>query len=381
MISHIHIHNFKAHANTDLDIAPLTIMTGINGMGKSSVTQALLLLRDSATDSSYPGRLSLKSRAVNIGGQSGPLVNWFVGNDDNPDMMHIIIDSDGNCGSLDFRFQYTLDNATSLKAYPGFSNPDKELLAPHPLFNDRFQYLSAFRIGPQASYGTDTDALEHRQVSADMGDGAYAVAVLERYGSDPTAIPEAILPDPASGKTDNSLKAQTALWLDRISPRIQVTVNSDGDRHTLGYTYPRTKGLRGSVTALNTGFGVSYVLPIIVGLLSTVPGGLVIIENPEAHIHPAAQSALMELISRVVKGGAQVILETHSDHIIFGALVNMKRSTLKKTDVSILHFDSPSYDGILSVTPVSIGPDCRIKNAPPHFVEQMNLDLDVLFDE
>ena len=135
------------------------------------------------------------------------------------------------------------------------------------------------------------------------------------------------------------------------------------------------------MTALNTGFGVSYVLPIIVGLLSTVPGGLVIIENPEAHIHPAAQSALMELISRVVKGGAQVILETHSDHIIFGALVNMKRSTLKKTDVSILHFDSPSYDGILSVTPVSIGPDCRIKNAPPHFVEQMNLDLDVLFDE
>lgn len=72
-----------------------------------------------------------------------------------------------------------------------------------------------------------------------------------------------------------------------------------------------------SYRAVNVGFGLSYVLPIVLALLVTKPGGLVIIENPEAHLHPRG-SYLGRLIALAAEAGVQVVVETHSDHIING---------------------------------------------------------------
>lgn len=81
------------------------------------------------------------------------------------------------------------------------------------------------------------------------------------------------------------------------------------------------------IDALNTGFGITYVLSVLVAVLFAPKGSLVLIENPEAHIHPAAQAALMKLISRAAEHGVQIILETHSDHVINGALVALKKES------------------------------------------------------
>ena len=380
MITDIIVSNFKIHDHTELKLAPLTILTGINGMGKSSLTQALLILRESiVSDSpSYPRALRLTGNAFNVEGQSGALVNWY--HEKNADKLRIALKFNDDA-IFNFQYIYPMGNATELLRDPESEEYTQEILHKRSIFTDAFQYLSAWRFGPEHSYGSDTNSVERRQVSRVGGRGEYAVAILDRYGNDDIASEVRALPSPSTGKIDLSLKNQVSLWLSRISPRVSLSVDMEGSEFLLRYNYPGPNGRLRSVMPVNTGFGVSYALSAILALLITPKNGLVILENPEAHLHPSAQSAFMDLVSRSVASGIQVIIETHSDHIVFGALVNMKKGMIGRTDVKIYHFDVEESTGRLSVKSVRIGPDCRIKNPPRHFIEQMNLDLDILFDE
>lgn len=375
MISAINIHNFKIHKDSDIELSPLTIFTGINGMGKSSVTQAMLMLRDCVTCNDYPRALKLKGRSYDVGDRFGNLVNWFVEKD--ADKLRIKLKSEQK--EFIFEFEYQLDNVTEIPLYSGSKIYDIKELESVSLFNKSFQYLSAFRFGPKSIYNGDTLAINNKQVSLSNGSGEYAVAILDRYGNEPIEIKSMALPFD-DGTINYNLGVQAALWLNRVSPDVQLAIDVDGNNYMLNYSYPGPNGRR-KVSPLNTGFGISYLLSVIVALLISHEKSTVIIENPEAHIHPAAQSSLMHLVSLAVKGGAQVIIETHSDHIIFGALVNMKQNVISGKDLKIHHFDRNVSTGELEITPVKIGRDCRIKNAPRNFVEQMNLDLDILFDE
>ena len=71
---------------------------------------------------------------------------------------------------------------------------------------------------------------------------------------------------------------------------------------------------------------------------------MLIIENPEAHLHPHGISKLTELICLAAELGIQIIIETHSDHVINGVLVQCKRfeegnEGISKDNVKIYHFD------------------------------------------
>lgn len=68
----------------------------------------------------------------------------------------------------------------------------------------------------------------------------------------------------------------------------------------------------------NVGFGYSYILSIIVSALIAKEGNILIIENPEAHLHPKAQLNLSYLLAKLTGNGVQVFIETHSEHIVNG---------------------------------------------------------------
>jgi predicted ATPase len=70
MLKHLHLENFKAFRQLDLPLRPLTLLTGVNSMGKSSVLQALLLLRQSYQRQPYPEQalnLHLNAHLVQMG--------------------------------------------------------------------------------------------------------------------------------------------------------------------------------------------------------------------------------------------------------------------------------------------------------------------------
>lgn len=93
-------------------------------------------------------------------------------------------------------------------------------------------------------------------------------------------------------------------------------VNSDKNNESKIYTTSVKVNGKLNVDLCNTGFGNSQILPIIVQGLLAPKGSLVIIEDPEVHMHPAVQAAMTDFFISMAEDGKNVIIETHSDHIV-----------------------------------------------------------------
>jgi predicted ATPase len=127
---------------------------------------------------------------------------------------------------------------------------------------------------------------------------------------------------------------------------------------------------------INVGFGYSYALPIIVSGLIAQPGDILIVENPEAHLHPYAQSQLVKFLARVSAGGVQVFVETHSDHILNGVRLAVVDKILAPQNTNILFFATGET---VSITQIPIDEEGRIENWPERFFDQLDKDFERLF--
>lgn len=363
MLTKLEIKNFKFHRYLDLAMKPVTVMTGMNGMGKSSVIQSLLLLRQTGRD--LQTGLNLKGDLCDVGTFGEVFCQDASG--DNIEF------------SLQFNkkeklhFQFSTDNEldTFVKNVPHTEVP--ALPDGEALFNDNFQYISAFRFGPQKNYNRDTSiVVQHRQVSKEKGQCEYAVHYLYEYSK------ESILPQLRYKDTkETQLEDQMEYWMSAIASRIRVNVDIQGTDLALSYGY-RGKTKESKVSAVNTGFGITYVLPILVSLLTAKPGHLIVIENPEAHIHPKGQSVLMQLVAQAVACGIQVIIETHSDHIINGLMVAVHKNILASKDIALYYLQSEDEDHVSNLWPIKVKEDGRVANAPQGFFDQIDIDLQTI---
>ena len=118
--------------------------------------------------------------------------------------------------------------------------------------------------------------------------------------------------------------------MDRFFPGCEL------DLQKIPHTNAVTLGLRTSKDVnfhapVHTGYGLTQVLPIIVAALSSGPKGLLLIENPEVHLHPRGQAAMGEFLAEVATAGAQVIMETHSDHVLNGIRRAVKKGLVGRS--------------------------------------------------
>ena len=121
------------------------------------------------------------------------------------------------------------------------------------------------------------------------------------------------------------------------------------------------------------GFGFSYALPIVVAGLLVPVGGLLVVENPEAHLHPAGQSRLGRFLGRVAGSGAQVVVETHSDHVVNGIrLAVVDDEAVAPTDV-VLHFFGEGDGG--EPTTIELTGNGGLTEWPAGFFDQIEQDL------
>lgn len=374
MITKLNISNFKLHDHTVLDMKGLTILTGMNGMGKSTVIQSLILLRQSYMMNDLDAGLNLKGDLCDAG-ISGELA--CQASDEHT--MKIGMDFQGQ-DSLNYTFCYPNNILDTLLSGTYDNVTSKNILSDYSLFNENFQYLSAFRFGPQKSYNRDTSlVVSKKQISKIMGQCEYAVHFLEQYKNMEIPIREIAISDDSDVVPDYRLSVQVERWLRLISPNIKINIEQVGEDFKLKYKFNREENtITEDISALNTGFGITYVLPILVAILSANKDAIIIIENPEAHIHPKGQAVLMELISKAVANGLQVIIESHSDHIINGSLVAVNQRWIPQDMLSIYYFDREEHGHTSLAHSLNISPSGHINNPPKGFFDQIDIDLRTL---
>lgn len=123
---------------------------------------------------------------------------------------------------------------------------------------------------------------------------------------------------------DTTLRSQVAYWLNHI---LGTTVKTENIQDNIIVAYQAPHDVE-PYSPLNTGFGTSMVFPILIACLTAKIGDTVIIENPEVHLHPKAQSKLADFFAFIVQKGVQVILETHCEHLIYKLCYNVNQGII-----------------------------------------------------
>ena len=310
MIKQVTIKNFKALRNVSIKLANLTVFTGINGVGKSTFIQALLLLRQSQLDKRLPKQLRLNHERYLSLGKSRDVFNIHAEEDE----------------SIEIKMETTTAGTILVKTsdrtgkawleIDAFTPNDWQKVETEPLFVDKqeFQYLQAERVSPKSTYSTNEyEVVELRNIG---NTGEYTAHFIARHKDEKVALPSLIN---SSGNSD-SLLAQLDTWLYRISKGVRLISNLDERANSARISYQFEDGddLTPEFSPINVGFGLTYVLPVLVAVLSSKPGDLVIIENPESHLHPSGQSAIGQFLALAAQDGLQLIIETHSDHLLHG---------------------------------------------------------------
>jgi len=372
MLKNISIKNFKAHSETNLELRNLNILTGINGAGKSSVFQALLLLRQSHENNVLKNGLQLNRPHCYIGEYSDAIYQYAPN-----DVIEFSI-STADHGIQTWKFRPEKNNLTG-NFIPIFETIQTGL-DNISVFNDNFHYLSSLRFSKNEA---NTFLVEtRRQLSIEKGQAELVGHFLFYWGKEKkekVRFENLIHPD----ITENDLLSQTSAWEREISPNVNVVPLRSGNSYIIKYSFNKGADVTNEFSSDNVGFGLSYALPIIVAILSSEKNSLLLIENPEGHLHPKGQAQLARLIALAAQSGVQIILETHSEHIINGVLVACKKfeqneKGIDKELVRIYHFKRDEDRHCTISEPIKIIEGGKVDNQPNDFFDQTEKDLNIL---
>jgi len=354
MLKSLEINSFKRFSTASLKCENLTVLTGANGAGKSSAIHALLLLRKAARSKTTSIELN-----DNNGLQLGAGIEVLNSKaEDNIIRLSIKEEKDFNWSLLvtENEFDLVLEKLETPEDYTG-------VLAVN---DSNFTYLCAERVGPRDTLNASPASPSSLNIGSR---GEYSAQILSLNSNQ--RVHENLLF--ASGENSAPLlQQQTEAWLSEIVRPLQVEASWLPGSLT---TKLRFKSL--DSTALwtrpsNMGFGVSYALPILIAGLRAQKGDLLIVENPEAHLHPAGQSKIGDFLARVSSTGCQVFIETHSDHVINGIRKSIASGTAKlaPSDASINYFTDEA-----KVIQISIEKNGRLSKWPKGFFDQSQVDL------
>lgn len=375
MLERLRLQNFKAFTELHLHMAPLTLLSGLNGVGKSTALQALALLRQS----SDAGALSregflLNGDYVNLGTGQDVLCEDYVAPEGNVEIL-IALTLTGEEERV-WAADYEKD-ADLLRLASGRTEGADPQDGGDFLFGRGFQYLRADRIVPAVSYPKSYDAAIRRNFLGSSGE--HTANYLRVHRDEHLSDPVLLHPLGRSG----ALLDQVEAWMQEFCPGVNVAVDDlEGtDAVRLSYGFFGTAGIDATnrYRPTNVGFGLTYVLPVIVACLTAKPGGLVLLENPEGHLHPRGQTQMGRLCALTASTGAQVVVESHSDHLLNGIRLSVKDGALGAQQVAVHYFHRESKGDVQVAHPV-VSADGMLSDWPRGFFDEWDQALDQLLD-
>ncbi len=354
----LNIDGFKCFKeDTSFKLNNITLLTGANSVGKSSVVQSLLLLKTisqgslSKTDSLIVLDLNDEKYALELGtyddikNKSNDDYEDFM-NPDTKDMKFVL-----NGAVASIRIQDNLEAGNKVQV----STDEQSLTRMRTYLDCCFVYLNAERQAPRYEYKNIDDNEFCDCHGKNTGD------VIQKHEQD--NCPKIRSFDFSEGK---KWKVELDKWIGYIFPGVMLAISqSTKDSYQvkiLGNAAP------------NVGFGITYALPILVSGLIVPEGGMLIVENPEAHLHAKAQSNMGYFLARMAAAGVRVIIETHSEHIVNGIrrMIVEGRTGMSADDMTIYFFQDKNGDKKI----MDIGMDGKgnLSAFPEDFFDQVRQD-------
>jgi predicted ATPase len=362
-IDKVKIKNFKSLRDIDMSLSNLTLITGVNSSGKSSFIQTLLLLKQNEMvfDNKFRKILSINGEYVELGNKKDILFEDAYEED-----IEIVLSSNEN-------EERVLFNNNNLKLSDESNMSLFKESEMFNLFNDDFQYIMTDRAVPSITYRLSDEQVERNLIGFK---GEFTAHYLAERRHDVLNIEALKHPNSIT----NRFLENVSHWLGEISHNIDISaeVNPAFQQVNLTYQYTYGENRTQKYTPLNVGFGITYVLPIIVAVLKAKEGDLLIIENPESHLHPAGQSKIAELCAIASSNGVQIIVETHSDHFLNGIRVATKNGLLTPEQSSVYYFRKDKDELETKIDEINIDKDGGIDRYPKGFFDQFDDDLDAL---
>ena len=353
MLRSLKIEAFKSIVDQPITLSKLNVFTGLNGSGKSSFLQAIRMC----------------CRAFN---EQSLFIEGYGGYEELVSNLR---------RNMPIKFELDLDgNILQIKA----KNENVEKSIDSYRFN--FDYISADRHGPLSSL--PTFPVTSNKIS--IGERGQFAANFYEYFAELVVNPAMVHHSTSSLTLKNQLNA----WMSEISPGVNISAQIDS-KHDISHF--EIEGFRPA----NTGFGISYSLPIILATLAMVPTQfdeettildyskdkivpwlklnnektpILIVENPEAHLHPKGQTALGKFFAHAAMCGLQIIIETHSDHFLDGIRIAIKNRIIMPEDISLYYFEKNS-DGSTEIVDIKIDDKGKPNHWPKGFFDQSIINL------
>lgn len=363
MINTLFLDHFKCFEHLRLPLAPLTVLAGVNAAGKSTVIQALVLL--------HQGGMTRFSTSLQLNGELVQLGSFddIVDKETGRDSFGIGVQS-GDC-SLSWEFQS--QDRTSLVVPGRCTLPVETRKAEHDALHQveeaigTLGYLCTDRIGPRETYVVN--AAESANLSPGPR-GEFTPWLIHRLDE------HEVLPELRQEKAALTLPRQVEAWLADFFPGAGMDIQPISGANLVLLSI-RTRQDGKFHRPQNVGFGLTHVLPVLTLCLGAKRGQVLAIENPEAHLHPSAQAKMGYFLGRVAAAGVQVIVESHSDHILNGLRKAVRDKRLKCDQVAIHFFDRRERlpeGGTQIISPV-INDQGQLSIWPGGFFDQYEKDL------
>lgn len=355
MLKELEIQGFKRFKSATFGLTPLTILAGMNGAGKTSVIHALLLMREATRRAD--GLVALNGPFGLELGNFEDIQNW-----ETQDSVCLQLTDTANTGC-----RWDLSAAAATALYAKVAQKGK----PPKAFTQNkrmFQYICAERFGPRSILGSAAVPADFLEVGCHGEYSAQLLHVLDKFEVDPRRC----CPGLASAQ-GSLLKTEAERWLSCIARPIQMDTENLAGTSVSALRF-RTPG-GDWVRPPNMGFGVTYALPVILAALTAGQGGLLIVENPEAHLHPAGQSQMGHFLASMAAAGVQIVLETHSDHVLNGIRRAIGEHRILPAVQATVHFFD--VDGTAPHT-LAFTETGGVSDWPSGFFDQFQVDVAAL---
>ena len=347
MINNVSVAGLKSISELSMECKKLNIIAGVNSSGKSTILQAILV----AAQNRY-GNIGLNGKFISLG-EFKDAKNFYISDR----KIYIgILTASGDAVNLEITEEGIIRNDL-------FYFTEKGMIASKlPMI----KYLSCNRIGAEDIYRKNFSD------EKDVGiNGEYAIYCLDKYKS--YNIPEELVCDPKS----YTLFSQVNYWLNYILGATITTEEVVGTDFVKCF-YATSEGKL--IRPKNTGAGLSYLISVLVMCLLSDINDVIVIENPEIHLHPKAQSKVCEFLYFIAKSGRQLFVETHSDHIFNGVRAGIATQKMHAEDIAVNYFSIDDETKCTNNSVIEFGKRGRILTYVEGLFDQFDIDLNRMLD-